>query len=230
MSVGVAAAIGIGSAVAGVGSIAGGLIAKGGAKDAADAAASAQREGIASQERLAREGLGVAREQNAWAQGQLAPFIQSQLSANRQLAAFADPNNSAYSEQRDFSTRQIQQQLAAQGLLRSRGQGDSLANLELGLNQQRLGVIQGLAGTGAAQNAAQLAQGYGGQAAQILGGAGQGIGSSLAQMGQTQMQGILGQTQAIGGIVGGLGNIVQGGIGSLTQLKMLQALTGKSIL
>lgn len=227
MSVGTTTAIIGGAALAGGATVAGGLIAKSGAEDAAATGAAAQEKSIEAQTKIAQEGLDIQKQQYADSKAMIAPFVQNQLDAQKKLAAFADPNNPYYQAQSDLATKQIQQQLASQGLLRSRSQGDSLAQLQLGLTGQRLGVLQNLSGSGAVNTAVGASQQYGAGAGQLLGQLGGNVGSSLTQMGQIQAQGALGQAQAIGGMVSGIGNTVQGSIGSLTQLKLIQSLTGK---
>lgn len=234
MSIGTTGAI-IGAGVLGAGaSVAGGAIAASGAKDASAQAAAAQQQAIAAQQALAQQGLGILSQQNDAAQKMLQPFVESQKKALGGLEGFTDPNNPIYGQARDFATRQIQQQLAAQGLLRSRGQGDSLANLELGLNQQRLGVLGGLAGSGAGQTQAGIAQQYGLSAAGLLGGISPGIASSISGLGQAQAAGTLGAAQAVGQGVAGVGNAIQGSLGNVlsynqyqSQLGLLQQLLGK---
>lgn len=231
MSIGTTGAIIAGTAIAGAGAgVIGSAIGASGAKDAAKTAADAQAKGIDAQTGLTREGLALLKQQYLDSQAQLAPFVDSQKRNLSKLEAFTDPSNPLYQQQRDFSTQQIQRQLAAQGLLRSRAQGDSLSNLELGLADKRLAILQGLAGTGAGQNAAQLSMGYGTQASSLLGGTAQSIGSSFAELGKIQGQGILGSTQAVqGGLSTGF-NALQGGLGSYLSLLQLGQLTGKDFL
>jgi hypothetical protein len=237
--IGTTAAIIGGSLLAAGGSIAGAAINSSAQDDALSAGEKGQREALAAQERLAREGiayqerqanssLDFLKQQYQDAQGQLKPYGEIQLDATKQLAGFQDANNPIYQQQRDRMTQAIQQQLAAQGLLRSGRQTASLTDLELGLNQQRLGVSQGLAGLGAAQNSAGLSQQYGGQVAGIQQGLGQSVGSSLSGIGgaqaqsatnlaQLQAQRIQAGAQNTSSLIGGLTNIGSNALGAFAQ-------------
>lgn len=202
------------AAVAGAATIGAAAISSSAAGDAADAQLSAEEKARRSQERTAQQSEAFLREQSGIAREDLAPYRQAQAQALGQLQGFSDENNPIYQQQRQFQTQQIQQQLAAQGLLRSKNQTDLLQNLELGLSQQRLGVISGLSNLGAAQQSASISQNLGlglANSQQALGAA---LGSSFARAGQAQAQGALGQGQAIGGGLVGLGNIAQGAYGN----------------
>ncbi len=183
------------------------------------------REGMAYQERQANSSLDFQRQQYNDAQAQLRPYGDIQLQATKDLQGFTDPNNPIYQQQRQQMTQQLQQQLAAQGLLRSRDQVDNLGNIELGLNQQRLGVQQGLAGLGASQGLAGLSQQYGQNVAGIQNNLGSQVGSQFGAMGQNALasgqslaqlnsQRILAGAQGTQGLISGLGNIGQNVIGS----------------
>jgi hypothetical protein len=193
------AAIG-GGLVAGVGSVGGALIGKGAAADATAAQIAGQREGADKSAALLKDFYGQS-------QAQLKPFMDAQLGALKQEQGFTDPNNPIYQQERTQMTNAIQRQLAAQGLLRSKNQTDLLTNMELGLNQQRMGTINSLANIGAVQQGAANTQGLGSSLASIYGGAAQNIG-------QAQAQGALASGQAIGGMFTGLGNAVQGAYGN----------------
>lgn len=227
----------IAGGLAAAGSIGGAAIGANAAGSATDKSVNAQREGMASQERLAREGMAyqerqagqsnqLLRDFYGQAQTQLKPFQDAQLGALGQAVGLTDPNNPVYQQQRDVNTQAIQRQLAAQGLLRSKNQVDLLSNLELGLNQQRVGQINSLMGLGAVQQGAQNTMGLGGGLANIASQLGANVGSSfsqmgannansLAQIGQTQAQGIMANANAWGGALSGLGNIAQGTIGNI---------------
>jgi len=167
-------------------------------ESAANTAADAQRDGMTSQERIAREGMAAQKEQAATAQAflekqsaqaraDLEPFRQSQVSALGKLQGLSEAGNPFEGQQRQVATQQIQQQLAAQGLLRSKNQTDLLSNLEMGLAQQnyqnRVGLLGSLSGTGAAQSMAGIATGLGQGVAGLQGNLGAQLGSSFGQLG-----------------------------------------------
>lgn len=234
--VGTTAAL-IGGGIAALGTVGSAVIGADAQGAAGRQADSAQRDALAQQERLAREGmayqerqanqsLDFQRQQYQDAQAQLRPYGDIQLQATKDLQGFTDPNNPIYQQQRQQMTQALQQQLAAQGLLRSREQVDNLGNIELGLNQQRLGVQQGLAGLGASQGLAGLAEQYGGNVANIRGNLGNQVGSQFGAMGQNAMvsgqtlaqlnsQRILAQGQNTQGLIGGLTSITGNTLGSL---------------
>lgn len=252
--IGTTAAIIGGGLLAAGGSVAGAAINSSAQDDAANAAAQGQKEALASQERLAREGiayqerqastsLDFLKQQYADAQKQLQPYGDIQLDATKQLAGFQDANNPIYQAQRDRMTQAIQQQLAAQGLLRSGRQTESLTDLELGLNQQRLGVSQGLAGLGASQGLAGLSQQYGANVAGVQNGLGQSVGSSLSGIGGAQAQSatnlaqlnaqrIQAGAQNTSSLISGLTNIGSNAIGAFGQQGqngLMNALLAKSL-
>ncbi len=252
--VGTTAAL-IAGGLAAAGTVGGSLINSSAQGDATDAATKGQREAMAAQERMAREGiayqerqanqsLDFLKQQYQDAQGQLKPYGDIQLDATKQLAGFQDASNPIYQAQRERMTQAIQQQLAAQGLLRSGRQTESLTDLELGLNQQRLGVSQGLAGLGASQGLAGLSQSYGANVAGVQQGLGQTVGSSLSGLGgaqaqsatnlaQLQAQRIQAQGQNTAGMLSGLTNIAGNTLGALAandpnsfQNRLLASLSG----
>lgn len=251
MSVGTSAAL-IGGGLAAVGTVAGSVIGADAQGAAGRTAEQGQRDAMAQQERLARESIAYQerqsgaqmdflRQQYNDARTQLQPYNDIQMRATKGLEAFSDPNNPIYGQQRQQMTQNIQQQLAAQGLLRSREQVDDLGQIELGLNQQRLGVQQGLAGLGAAQGLAGLAQDYGAQGGAAIGNLGQQVGSALGNLGSQNAQGIqslsqlnaqrqLAQGQGTQGMISGLTNVfgnTLGGINSQNQNQMMLALLGR---
>lgn len=248
-----AAIIGGGLLAAG-GSVAGSLIGGAAQDDATNASIQANREAMAQQERLAREGmayqerqanssLDFLKKQYADAQAQLAPFSKAQVGALEQAVGMTDPNNQIYQKRREQMTQQIQQQLAAQGLLRSKNQNDLLTGLELGLEEQRLGQVNALLGNGANQSLAGLAQNYGGNVAAIQGQLGQTVGSQFGAMGQNAMANgqslanlnasrILAGAQNTQGLISGLTNIgsnMIGGFQAANQNALMNALVGKSL-
>lgn len=252
--VGTTAAL-IAGGLAAAGTVGGSLINSSAQGDATDAATKGEREAMAAQERMAREGiayqerqanqsLDFLKQQYQDAQGQLKPYGDIQLDATKQLAGFQDASNPIYQAQRERMTQAIQQQLAAQGLLRSGRQTESLTDLELGLNQQRLGVSQGLAGLGASQGLAGLSQSYGANVAGVQQGLGQTVGSSLSGLGgaqaqsatnlaQLQAQRIQAQGQNTAGMLSGLTNIAGNTLGALAandpnsfQNRLLASLSG----
>ena len=182
-------------------------------ESAAETAADATMKGIESNERLTREGMAAQKEQVAAAQaylekqaGQaradLEPFRQSQLKALGSLEGLAQAGNPFEQQQRQMATQQIQQQLAAQGLLRSKSQTDLLSNLEIGLAQQnfqnRSGILGALSGTGAAQSISGINAGLGQNVAGLYGGLGAQLGSSLSGLGQSASAGMAGIGQIYG--------------------------------
>jgi len=222
----------IGGALGGIGSVAGAAIGSSGAQSAAEAQAAAMlksaeiqraanRDSIQAQEKAAGKAESFLREQAGIARQDLAPLRAAQTQAIQQLQGLSQEGNPLEVRQRQAATQQIQRQLAAQGLLRSKNQVDLLSGLELGLAEQRTGVLSGLAGLGALQSQANIAQGLGQGLAQIQGGLGAGIGSSFqqlgAQLGQNQMQvgqifgqNALAQAQALQGGLAGVNNSIQG--------------------
>ena len=200
----------IGGALAAAGSLGSAAIGADAAGGAADKATQAQREAIAAQKEQAARAEAFQREQAGIARADLQPFRDAQLGALGQLQGMADPNSAFATAQRDQATQAIQRQLAAQGLLRSKKQSDLLGNFELGLMNQRAGILQGIAGGGAAQQQAgisqSLGQGLAGNAVNL----GNQIGSSFQNIGQIQAQGGMAQAQAIQGGLAGLNNAIQG--------------------
>jgi hypothetical protein len=234
VAVGGAGLLGAGAAIGGA------LIGSKAAGDATDKSVAAQREALASQERLAREGMAyqerqatrsdqLLRDFNAQAQTQLKPFQDAQLSALGQAQALTDPNNPLYQQQRQIETQAIQRQLAAQGLLRSKNQVDLLSNLELGLGQQRANQINALASLGAVQQGAQNTMGLGAGLASLAGNLGANVGQAfgnlgaanaqgISAIGQANAQGIMGQANALAGGLTGVNNAIQGTAGNLLAL------------
>jgi hypothetical protein len=223
-----------GSALLGAGtSVASSIIGADAAGNAANAQLQGTRESIAAQKEAAAKAEGFLREQSGIARQDLEPFRQSQLAALGQANALTDPNNPVYSAERSQMTQAVQRQLAAQGLLRSKKQVDLLGNLELGIEQQRIGQINALAGNGAAQAQAGISQNLGGGLAGLQGQLGQQLGSSFQQLGQIQGQNALAQGQALSQGLVGVGNAIQGGVGSIigynnqqSQLALLQKYLG----
>lgn len=182
--------------IAGVGAVAGAVIGGNAAEDAANTQANATRDAaraneratdksIAAQKENAQLAIGELRKQYETSRADLKPFQDSQLSALQQAAALTDPNNPYYQAQRAKMSENIQRQLAAQGLLRSKSQVDLLSNLELGLESERFNRINQLAGTGAVQTGAQMAQNLGSGIASLYGGLGGQLGSTFANQGNT---------------------------------------------
>jgi len=196
------------------------------ASDAQREALGAQRdrlaESIAAQEKMTDKAAAFLREQNQIARGDLAPFREAQLSALEQLKGLTDPNSEYYKAQRERSTQAIQQQLAAQGLLRSRNQSDLLTNLELGLNEQRQNILGNMANIGAVQGSANLSSGLGQTLAGLYGNLGGSLGSAFQQYGAAQAAGLanLGQIGAQGRM--GVTNAILGGF--QTGMNSLQGL------
>jgi AraC-like DNA-binding protein len=226
----------VGAGVVGAGSsLAGSIIGGNAAGDAAAAGLQGTRESIAAQREQSDKAIKALQDQSSIARQDLEPFRQAQVSALGQLQAYADPNSAYFQTQRKQATEAIQRQLAAQGLLRSKNQVDLLSNLETGLQQNQLGVLGGIAGNGAAQSLAGLAQQLGVGSAGIYGGLGQQLGSSFQAGGQIAGQARLGQAQATVGGINGLNNAFQGTLGNFLaaqvqqgQLAQLKALLGGS--
>lgn len=242
----------VAAGIAAVATVGGAAIASGASKDAASKQLTAQEKAMLLQEKLARESIeaqqgygqkAIDAFTNAYNQSRqdLQPFVQSQLAALGQANQLTDPNNPAYQAQRQQMTQQIQRQLAAQGLLRSKNQVDLLSNLELGIEQQRIQQINALAGTGAAQQGAQMGQQFGAGLAGAYQGMGQQVGSTLSGLAGAQSQGItnignimgqqaIQQGQIWGGVATGIGNIAQGTYGNYitqqNQAKQMQLLQG----
>lgn len=204
--------------------VATGLINSSATGDATAAQLAANDKTLAFQKDQAAKAEKFLREQTALARQDLQPFRDSQLAATQQLQGLADPNSELFQQQRSINTQAIQRQLAAQGLLRSRNQSDLLSNLEIGLNQSRAGILGQLSGMGAAQGQAGIAQGLGGSLNSLYQNTTEGIGSSLQNVGRLQAGGILGQAQALTGMIGGINNSIQGGIGSFMQQQQNQGL------
>lgn len=213
---GVTGAALIGGGVAAIGSVAGAAIGADAAGDAANTQANATRDSIAAQERMANAAIAAQREQAAIARQDLQPFRDSQLRAVTGLEQLAQAGNPFEQAQRAKATQAIQANLAAQGLLRSKNQVDLLSGLETDLAaqayQQRAGILGGLAGTGAAQNAAGIATNLGAGIANTYGQLGAGVGSSLAQLGQQIGASQIARAQAIQGGFAGVNNAFQGGL------------------
>jgi hypothetical protein len=224
---GVTGAIVGGAVIGGVATVAASQNAKSGAENAAATAAKGQENAIASQKEAQERGLGILGVGNDAAQKTLAPYVEGQKKAYDQLQGFTDPSNPLYNQERDFATKQIEAHLAAQGLLRSRSQGDSLANLELGLNQQRLGITQGLANSGDAQRSAALSAGTAQNAAALISGFAPNISSSLAGLAQITAQGQLAGSQAVGSGLAGLNNTIQGTIGNYISQQQYQQILSR---
>lgn len=232
-----------GSALAGT--VAGGLIAKSGAQAAGQSAADATVEAakiqaastdksIAAQQQMTDKAANVLREQYGIARQDLLPFQQVQLKALQDAAGLTDPNSQIYQDERRLSTESIQRQLSAQGLLRSKNQVDLLSNLEVGLNSERFNRVNQLAGIGAAQQGAALSQGLGGSLSGLYGNLGQNIGSTFQNsgntlaglyqnLGQVRGQTALAGSQAIGGIVAGGSNALQGVFANVNAMNNQQA-------
>lgn len=198
-------AIGLGAAAIG-----GSAISAGAAGSAADKQMAGSREAIAAQKDASEKASGYLKQYSSQARQDLQPLTNAQTGAVQGLMGLTDPNNPFYQQQRDVNTQAIQRQLAAQGLLRSRAQGDQLSTLELGLNQQRQGIMQGLASLGAIQQNSQIAQGLGQGLAGIQQGLGQQIGSAFQHQGQVQAQAGMQQANAWAGGLAGLGNVLTG--------------------
>jgi hypothetical protein len=203
------------------------------AKDSASAQLEGTKESIAAQKENTDKAIAFLGQQAAQSRQDLAPFQQAQTQALGQLQSFTDPNSAFYQQQRTAATNAIQRQLAAQGLLRSSAQGGQLQQLELGLGQQRLNIIGGLAGNGAAQSLSSISQGLGQNVAGLYGGLGQGLGSSFMAGGQATAQGILGSAGAAAGGLNAIGNAAQGTLGNFmaynqqqSQLSQLSRLLG----
>lgn len=199
-----------GGALSAGGSIAGAAIGSSAAGSAADAQLQGTRESITAQKEAAARAEALLREFNGTARADLEPVRSAQTGALTALQGLTDPNNAFYQQQRQVNTQAIQRQLAAQGLLRSRAQGDQLSQLELGLNQQRVGTLQGLAGLGGLQQLSSLSSGLGSNLAGIQGGLGQQIGSAFQQQGQIQAQAGMQSANAWQGGLAGLGNALSG--------------------
>jgi|GEM_PF-6892766 len=181
--------------------------------NAANTAADAQRDALRSNETLTREGIASQKEQSekalaylerqsAQSRTDLEPFRNAQLGALSQLDALSQQGNPFEAQQRQVATQQIQQQLAAQGLLRSKSQVDLLSNLELGINEQnynrRTNLLSMLAGTGGAQQNSSQAIGVGQTGAGVYTGLGAQLGSSFGNLAAQQMAGIGNVGQIIG--------------------------------
>lgn len=202
----------IGGVLAATGAVGGAAIGAGAAGSAADSQLQGTRESIAAQKEAAAKAEALLREFNTQSRSDLAPVRDAQVSAINQLQGLGDANNPIYQQQRTLSTQAIQRQLAAQGLLRSRAQGDQLSQLELGLNQQRQNVLGGLAGLGAVQQLSSGSQNLGANLAGLQQGLGQQIGSAFQQQGQIGAQSIMQQANAWQGGLAGLGNSLNGAI------------------
>ena len=200
----------IGGILGAAGSVAGSAINSAATGSAVDKQTQAQNDSIKFQQEQAAKADQLLRQQSDQARQDLQPFRDSQVSALNQLNQLADPNSSLANAQRDIATQAIQRQLAAQGLLRSKKQTDLLGNVELGLAQQRAGILQGLAGSGAAQQQAGISQGLGQNLANNALNLGGQIGSSFQNIGQIQGQGAIANANAITGGLAGLNNAIQG--------------------
>jgi hypothetical protein len=201
-------------------------------RDAAQAGADAQTEGARIQERIAREGLDFQKQQADLARQDLAPIREAQTYGLDQLKLMAGGTNPLEQQQRAMATQQIQQQLASQGLLRSKSQVDLLSNLELGFNQQnqdrRLNILGMLSGTGGGQSSANILAGLGQSGGAALGNLGASIGSSFANAGNMIAQGGLQATQQILQGVQGTANMALGAYGGYQQNQLLKSyLAGK---
>jgi len=214
MSVGTSALL-IGGGIAAAGTVGGALIQSSAAGGAQEAQVTAQREAITAQREESERARQFIREGTAQARADIEPFRQAQVSALQQLQGIADPQGELAQAEREQATQTIQRQLSAQGLLRSRRQTDLLQNLELGLLQRRSNILGGLAGSGAAQQQAQLSAGQGAGLAQLSQQFGAQIGSAFQNIGEVQAGGALGRGQALGGAFQGIGNIAQGTAGNL---------------
>jgi hypothetical protein len=251
----------VGGGLAAAGNIGAAAIGAGAASDAAEAQMSSTDKQIAlqkemfakqleemqtsraQQERLFGQGLDFAKSQYGQAREDLAPVLAAQKVGLSNLQGFADENNPYYQAQRNQATQAIQRQLASQGLLRSKQQGEQLAGLELGLLGQRMNVNQFLGGLQGAQGQAALSQGlgqlglaggealsgiagqYGANVANLYGQNAQQLGTMFGQQGQIAANKAISQGQALSGMFQGLGNIAQGTIGNMMlqdQLKKMQ--------
>lgn len=200
----------IGGIIGGAGSVGGAAIGAGAAGSAADKQTAANRESMAAQKDAAAKASEYLKRYSSVARNDLQPLANAQTAGIQGLVGLTDPNNPYYQQQRDVNTQAIQRQLAAQGLLRSRAQADQLSNLELGLNQQRTGILGSLAGLGAIQQQSAGAQGLGQGLAGIQQMVGQQIGSAFQNQGQIQAQAGMQQANAWSGGLAGLGNAMQG--------------------
>lgn len=212
MSIATSTAIIGGAVIAGGATVASGAIASSSASDAEQAQIRAQREAITAQRAESERARQFIREGVTQAREDIQPFREAQLGALQQLQGIADPQGELAQAERGQATQAIQRQLSAQGLLRSRRQVDLLSNLELGLLRRRSDILGGLAGSGAAQQQAQLSAGQGAGLAGITQQFGAQIGSAFQNIGQAQAAGIAGRGQALSGTITGLGNIF-GGVG-----------------
>lgn len=183
----------VGGGLAAAGSVAGGLAAKSGAKDAASEQLQATRESIAFQKEQADKAAAL-----------LEPFRQAQLGAVTQLQDLSKVGSPLELQQREAATQAIQRQLAGQGLLRSGGQSNALQTLELGLAEQRAGRLSQLAGLGSAQSQAGIYNNLGSS-----------VGQSILQQGQIRGQSAINQANATASIFQGIGNAAQGTLGNL---------------
>jgi hypothetical protein len=193
MSVVVASIVGGGAAL---GSAAIGAI---GAGNAASAQERATRDSLKMQQRMAREGMAYAERQAELSRKELAPFRELQLRALGQVSELSDPNSALARAERSRATEAVQRQLAAQGLLRSRAQGDSLANMELGFASENFNRQNALAGIGAAQGIAAGYQGLGQQGLSSYSNLGQSIGQTIQAGGAGQAQAYMAGANAIQG-------------------------------
>ncbi len=196
MAIATGTALAVGGGLAAAGSVAGGVIGANTTKKAGEQQASA-----------ADKSIDFQKQQFEQSRQDLEPFRQSQLLALQQQQQLTDPNSQVYEQQRGINTQAIQRQLASQGLLRSKSQVDLLSNLELGLNQQRLGVIGGIAGNGATEGIVGLRNNLS-----------QNVGSAFQNFGQNQAQTTLAGAQNTLGVLQGVNNSFQGGLGGLIQL------------
>lgn len=211
------AAVASGSAAAA--GIAGSIIQADAAKDAASAQLQGQRDAIAAQKEYSQKALDFYRDQAGIARQDLAPLRDAQTDSLGKLRGLTEIGNPMEEVQRKAATQQIQMQLAAQGLLRSKGQSDQLQNLELGLANQRVNILQGLSGLGGLQQSAGIAQDLGAMGANSLSSLGQAIGSSFQNMGAINAQNRMAQGQALAGGINSIGNAFQGFLGNWSALQ-----------
>lgn len=183
-----------GIAAGGAGSFFGGKEQSKSARKASSDQLQAAREAIAAQREGADKAAEVFREQNREARDFLeqsferarqdvAPFRDIQLEALNRANALADPNSSATNAQRNFATKQVQRQLASQGLLRSGRQAGVLADVEQNFAEQQFNRANQLANLGAAQQLGNLDVQLGAALAQNAAGLGQNLGSLFGNLG-----------------------------------------------
>lgn len=183
---------------------------------------------IEAQRAQTQKAIEFLTQQAGLAREELAPFREAQLGALAQLQGLTQPGSEFETQQREAATQNIQRQLSAQGLLRSKNQSDLLSNLELGLSQQRQNILSGLLGTGAAQGTAANLTGLGQQVGGLQAGLGQQIGGAFQSAAGPLAQFQVGLGQARGAGLRGVNAAVQEKIGQIQQLALLGATGGLS--